>query len=279
MGKNLLFIIASLAIFGSNHKLAAQCADGYVFDFNGKSYEIVSQNKTWAAAAACAVAKGGYLVEINNAAEQAAVFSAITNLNINPANTASSDGFSSYLWLGGNDIANEGNWVWNGDNNAVTTPFWIGTASGTLVAGQYSNWGFEPDNWSGAGPAGQDALGISIINWQNGVAGEWNDISHNNSLYYVIEYNSLLDLTTVDKNTSVGIYPNPVQDNIFLYNNSGLKIEKIVFVNSIGQEIKIFQAENAITQNYDVSNFQAGVYFLQLHFEDGAILTKKIVKK
>lgn len=135
MSKNLLFVIASLAIFGSNHKIAAQCADGYVFEFNGKSYEIVSQNKTWVAAAACAVAKGGYLAEINNAAEQAGVFSAITNLNIDPANTASSDGFSSYVWLGGNDIASEGNWVWNGDNNAVTTPFWIGTASGTLVAG------------------------------------------------------------------------------------------------------------------------------------------------
>lgn len=120
---------------------------------------------------------------------------------------------------------------------------------------------------------------MSIINWQNGVAGKWNDISHNNSLYYIIEYNSLLDLTAIDKNTSIGIHPNPVQDNISLYNNSGSKIEKIVFVNSIGQEIKIFQTENAITQNYDVSNFQAGVYFLQIHFEEGTILTKKIIKK
>ena len=277
--KKIYLLISLAALLCAHYNGFSQCSTGYVFTYNGKSYEIVSQNKTWTAAAACAAAKGGYLAEINDASEQAALFAAITSLNINPANTAASDGFSSYVWIGGNDISSEGNWVWNGNNDAATIPFWIGNASGTLIFGQYSNWGFEPDNWLGAGPLGQDALGMSIINWQNGEAGEWNDINHNNALYYVIEYNALLSRIAEDKNTSVGIFPNPVQNTISVYNNSSFKIEKMVLLNSIGQEIKIFQAEHASTSDHDVSNLQTGIYFLLLYFEDGTSMIHKIIKK
>ncbi|MDR6967834.1 hypothetical protein J2X31_001848 [Flavobacterium arsenatis] len=279
MMKNVLLIIVMTAIFGLENKAVAQCAEGYVFEYNGKSYEIVSQKKTWVEAAACAVAKGGYLAEINNASEQQAIFSEILSLNLNTANTHASDGFGSYVWLGGNDIASEGNWVWNGNNDAVTIPFWTGTASGTLTPGQYSNWGLEPDNWLGAGPAGQDALGMAIINWPNGNAGQWNDVSSTNQLYYVVEYSSSLGVEDVDKNKKISVFPNPVHENIFIQNHTGLKAERIVFINSIGQELKAFSNTDANAENYDVSNFQSGIYFVAFYFEDGTSLIKKIIKK
>jgi len=39
-------------------------------------------------------------------------------------------GGASYLWLGGNDLGVEGNWVWIGDNDDTFVKFWQGTVSG-----------------------------------------------------------------------------------------------------------------------------------------------------
>ncbi|MBC8754829.1 DUF5018 domain-containing protein [Kordia sp. YSTF-M3] len=170
------------------------CADPsniYTFTYNGKIYELVRENKNWAAAAACAAERGGYLAEINDAAENAAIFNELmNNAGIVLSNTVSnSGGAASYVFLGGNDIASEGVWVWNGNNDANTTQFWQGDASGTPVGGLYNNWGVEPDNFAG----NQDALGIGLNVWPQpvgglGVAGEWNDIPASDSLYYLIEF-------------------------------------------------------------------------------------------
>jgi hypothetical protein len=40
----------------------ADTSNVYEFSFNGKSYEVVKEMKTWNSAVACAVEKGGYLV-------------------------------------------------------------------------------------------------------------------------------------------------------------------------------------------------------------------------
>lgn len=169
----------------------ANTANIYTFQYNGKTYELVRENKTWANAAACAVERGGYLAEINNAAENTAIFNELmNNAGISLNNTVSnSGGAASYVFLGANDIAAEGVWVWNGNNNADTTQFWQGDASGNAVGGLYNNWGTEPDNFAG----NQDALGIGLNVWPQptgglGVAGQWNDIPASDSLYYLIEF-------------------------------------------------------------------------------------------
>jgi hypothetical protein len=48
-------------------------------------------------------------------------------------------------WLVASDVASEGNWVWLDDGSA----FWQGGATGTPVAGAYSNWtATEPNGGS-----------------------------------------------------------------------------------------------------------------------------------
>ncbi len=65
-----LFLLVFLGFFIQN--AYSQCADTtniYKFTFNGKNYEVVKELKSWTVAAACAVERGGYLVQIGNLAD------------------------------------------------------------------------------------------------------------------------------------------------------------------------------------------------------------------
>jgi len=96
----------------------AQCANTaniYRFDYNGHTYEVVKENKNWADAVACAVARGGYLAEIDTAAENTAIFDELLNnasITLSLTSTANGGG-AAYVWLGGNDRASEGTWIWD----------------------------------------------------------------------------------------------------------------------------------------------------------------------
>jgi hypothetical protein len=166
---------------------AQDCASsGNIVSFNllGVDYEIVKENLGWVDAAACAVERGGHLAEVDSAEEQEGLFEQLNLAGILPEQTVAPDGGgASYVWLGGNDLAVEGRWIWDGDNDGDGVQFWEGTASGEPVGGHYTNWGLEPDNWSN-----QDALGLAITDWPLGVAGQWNDVDAGNLLYYIIEF-------------------------------------------------------------------------------------------
>lgn len=156
------------------------------FTHKNKKYAIILDNKTWEEAATFAVSKKAYLVHINSQEEQDAVYNAIVAASITPSKTVAPDGGgASYLWLGGNDIAEEGKWIWDGNNDGKGTHFWQGKKDGTAVNGSYENWGKEPDDYG----TGQDALGIAITDWPLGKKSQWNDIKKSNKLYFVIEYN------------------------------------------------------------------------------------------
>ncbi len=160
----------------------------YAFTYDGKNYEVVREQRTWEEAAVCAVERGGYLAEINDEAENTAIFDElINNASIFPhisMTVALDGGGASYVWIGGNDIATEGAWVWDGNNDGTTTQFWMGDFTGAPVDGLYNNWGDEPDDFGD----GQDGLGLALTDWPFGVAGQWNDVSDTNTIYYVIEY-------------------------------------------------------------------------------------------
>jgi hypothetical protein len=172
-----------LLVLTSNH-VTGQCANSsniYDFTYNGKSYEIVKENKTWIDAAACAVDRGGVLAEINDLDEQNAIVSEINNAGITFL-PGSSD--PQYMWIGGNDFLNEGNWVWDGDNDSIGAQFWMGTSTGNPVGGLFNNWGNDPDNY-----LGQHALAMSLICWAPPCeTGLWTDMDHTNTIYYIIEY-------------------------------------------------------------------------------------------
>ena len=167
----------------------------YSFEYNNSTYEIVKINKSWTNAASLAKQWGGKLVEINDQLEQDAIQNEFLNADITNNNTRAGDGGGgAYLWIGGNDFANEGNWTWDGKNEGNGTQFWDGNGStGTLVPGQFANWGLvrdlngdlvEPDDFQ----SGQDVLAISLDGWLYGIQGEWNDLSRTNNLFFIVEY-------------------------------------------------------------------------------------------
>jgi hypothetical protein len=271
--KNLLqlFLFALCSVTAT-----AQCVETsavHSFTYDGKTYEIIKDNKNWVDAAACAVERGGYLAEVNSSEEQEAIFEQILALQIDPEDTKAPDGYSSYVWLGGNDIVEEGKWIWNGNNDATSVQFWQGTVTGSVVGGLYNNWGNEPDN--SASGTGQDALGLAIIDWPLGDAGQWNDVKHTNELYFVVEYNTLvLGADTVERSLTT-VYPNPASDLIFI--NSDKEIAGIVISNSVGQQVQTFNSPDNGALNLE--QFERGIYFLNLQFSDGTAVMKKIIKE
>jgi hypothetical protein len=245
-------IFTSLALFAalsSNAQCLADSAANIVFfNYEGKVYEIVKETKNWADAATCAVERGGSLVEINSQEEQDTIWSALQIAGITLPNTTAPDGGgSAYLWIGGNDLAAEGAWVWDGNADGLSVQFWQGTASGNPVGGHFNNWGNEPDDFNG----NQDNLGLALNNWPLGIAGQWNDIASTNELYYVIEHP--INSNTIDEadKSAFNLYPNPANEEItillpfifdmpkeqkiFIYANDGKLIETVLIT---GETIK-----------------------------------------
>ncbi|MDR0507514.1 MAG: hypothetical protein LBH32_11980 [Dysgonamonadaceae bacterium] len=165
------------------------------------SYQIVKTAKTWSDAVADAVAKGGYLTEIESQEEQDAIWQAVQKSGISPTyRTATDGGGIGYLWIGATDRSVEGIWLWNEAGKTI----WMGDGNGSAPEGSYYNWGGkasghtnEPDNYTDqqSSPKGQNAAAIGLAAWPNGAslplgtAGEWNDIAESNQMYYVVEFN------------------------------------------------------------------------------------------
>ena len=100
--KKLLFIILGITA----HLTYSQCADStkiYTFYLNSHTYEVVKENKTWTAAAACAVQRGGYLVEINDVVEQDTLFFELVNRAWIVFSQTKSVFNWGTVWLGRND--------------------------------------------------------------------------------------------------------------------------------------------------------------------------------
>ncbi len=161
------------------------------FTIGETAYRLVTTLRTWDAAQADAVAKGGNLVCIDDVTENDAILSNIAGL---VTTTAPDGGGTAYAWIGGKETS-EGTYAWAA-NPAL--PFWRGGKSGSAQNGLYENWGRlsspyggpEPDNY-----AGQNRAAIAIASWpsfaygeQIGDAGQWNDIKGTNTLHYIIEW-------------------------------------------------------------------------------------------
>jgi hypothetical protein len=263
--KNLLFLCTTLAAGNTlNAQYAITQGNTVPFTIGGISYEIVKDNQTWVNAAACAVARGGKLAEINSQAEQDSLFYFVQLANIDPANTIASDGAnSSYIWLGGNDMTSEGTWVWDGDNDGNTTPFWQGTASGSPINNQFNAWGFEPDNFLQI----QHALGMAIINFPNGPAGTWNDVSPSNTLYYVIEFNSTAGIPEEVK-PDFSAFPNPFHDQLTIQLATAAAGTTYVLSDQSGRTVSNGTLPSAVS-NIVLSTLPAGSYFLHIEGQTG----------
>ncbi|MFT6502131.1 MAG: hypothetical protein ACJASQ_002256 [Crocinitomicaceae bacterium] len=279
--KSLLPLTAlSILLLGSSIS-NAQCvinpSNVYAFTYNGTDYELVRENKTWTEAASCAVISGGHLAEINDQAEQDAVYNEIiTNGGITASNTVAPDGGgASYVWIGGNDLGTEGEWIWDGANTGSGTQFWQGTSSGSPIGGLYNNWGNEPDDFNG-----QDGLGLAITDWPLGVTSQWNDVDDGNSLYYLIEYpNTTGTIVICYLSNDLAVYPNPVQDQLHVLNESeGEPFSQFTIIDATGKIVKSINASTEMEQTIDVSTLNQGVYFINIDFTNGTSVQKKFVK-
>ena len=195
---SLILVVFCLGCTGHDPEAKA----GLVFVHDGHTYEIVKTKKTWDQASTAAAGQqkygvAGYLVRINSAEENQAIFDQlIANIPSSEfANTAAPDGGGgSYAWIGATDAGTEGEWIWSKGGDQ----FWSGGKDGSPVGSLYSNWGTvngiqnEPDNYNNY----QNVAAISLNGWPKsdqhlGSASQWNDINADNQLYYVIEYDAV----------------------------------------------------------------------------------------
>ncbi|MDG1930172.1 MAG: T9SS type A sorting domain-containing protein [Flavobacteriaceae bacterium] len=267
----------------------AQCANTaniYRFDFNGHTYEVVKENKSWTEAVACAVARGGYLAEINNAAENTAIFDELlNNANITLSLTSTNNGGgAAYVWLGGNDRATEGAWIWDGDNTGVSSSFWSGSASGSPTNAAYTNWGTtggignEPDNYLG----NQNGLAIGLNAWPTsmssgfryGVAGQWNDILDTETLFYLIEYNTILSHDTPEKAENGRVY---VHDSQLFIEAANTPIASVTLYDLTGKKVFFVKIKTAI-KPIDVSALVEGIYLVKVNTKNGNTFVQRIRK-
>jgi hypothetical protein len=116
----------------------------------GHYYEQVGPRQ-WADAEAYAVAVGGHLVTINDPAEQGWLAATFTDPN---------------LWIGMNDLAVEGSWVWSSGEPVTYSNFTPDEPNNCTRCG--------PPDGTGAYPAGED---VAVMNWTSPWAGVgWNDL-------------------------------------------------------------------------------------------------------
>lgn len=281
MNKLYTYILLFLCInmYYVNVQICADASDIYSFNYNGHTYEFVKEKKSWTDAAACAVARKGYLAEINDAAENAAIFNALTSTNadINTSLTTPNnvDG-AAYVLIGGNDITTEGTWIWDGDNTGTSTQFWSGTASGSAQNSAYNNWGTtgftqnDPDDYQ----VGQDGLAIALTNWPLGAASQWNDITDTETIFYLIEHDTVLSNAA----------PEQIEDSrVFIYENQ-LFIEAVntpiasVVLYDLTGKIVFSLATEVIPKPIDVSQFVTGIYLAEIFAQNGNTFVQRVKK-
>jgi hypothetical protein len=270
----------------------------YSFMFQGKKYEIVKELYSWAIAAQCATDRGGYLVQINSRAEQDTVYRSIVNGAKIPVNykTVLDGGGVAYLWIGATDKGTEGTWLWDGNNDGIGTHFWTGqgsagNGSGTAVGNNYNNWGGasvnpnnssrrnEPDDYAGA----QDGAAIALSGWPGGsgalgIAGEWNDISTTNQIYFIIEYDSTSSTHPDELRTQVTVFPNPAVNEISITSAGSMNpVTGIKIYNLLGS--LVYVKTNIRTNNYKIElpDFQSGAYFIHINLDNGESVVRKVM--
>lgn len=273
MKQAFITVFVLLILTGQSFSQCADISNIYTFTYNGKKYEVVKEKKNWVDAAACAVERGGYLVEINDLDEQNAVYDAIINgAGVSPTYTSISNGGGiAYVWIGATDQQNEGVWLWDGNNDNIGMNFWTGQGAnglgnGSPVDSAYYNWGGtsvgvpkEPDNYNGQ----QHHAAIGLAGWPAGttnlgVAGEWNDIIGSSSLYFVIEFDESIGVGnhSIQKSGSMCFYPNPATDKITV--NGERAFVSIELFNILGQ--RIYMGTN---REISLASYKKGVYFIK----------------
>ncbi len=247
------------------------------FDFNGHSYEVVKEMKSWADAVDCAEERGGILAEIADSAEQDAIYSAIVGVAAVALDYTSvaNGGGSAYVWIGATDIDAEGQWVWDGNHDGVSTLFWTGEGAngagdGVAEPGAWANWGGmksgtanEPDDFGN----NQDGGAICLTGWPSGTTmlgdtSEWNDIQATSLCYFVIEYDHILGLNE-EEGSKPQVFPNPAVNQVQI-SIPGNSSRRVVVYNETGQLIVDRMIAGNSTTVVSLQEFYGGAFVISI---------------
>ena len=144
-------LVANALSLAAAAPVVAAVLDGPIVNpANGHSYYLLSQND-WTGSQAEAVALGGHLVTIDDPAENTWVFQTLSTFG----------GTDRALWIGYNDKASEGSFVWS---------------SGMIPGGTLWSGG-QPDNgFPGPDPPGEDYVHML---WPTHITESlWNDFQN-----------------------------------------------------------------------------------------------------
>lgn len=111
--------------------------------YNGHTYYLVAENSakqriTWANAETYAASLGGHLATVNDAAENAFLLSTFQESAIAAKASAHPNGGLLSMWIGYNDAASEGNFVWSGGGGTGYTNWAAGEPSGNQSDEDYA---------------------------------------------------------------------------------------------------------------------------------------------
>jgi hypothetical protein len=103
----------------------------------------------------------------------------------------------------------------------------------------------------------------------------WNIIVYDFTTTYGFDDICTLSVSDFEKLNLISVYPNPVQNKLWLDNPSQIKIEKVEILNVSGQIISSF---TSVRDYLNVESLIAGVYFVRISNKQSSI-TLKVIKK
>ncbi|HMP30914.1 MAG TPA: HYR domain-containing protein, partial [Saprospiraceae bacterium] len=197
--------------------------------YNGSAYYQSQSLLNWEDARINAIANGGHLVTISSVGENQFIFE---NL----------DSESQNLWIGLNDIAEEGNFTW---------------ANGQPLT--YTNWNDnEPNNFLG----NENAVVLETVN-----GGQWNDVPIEDNFTYILEIPNIGGVREQIVGLSSGSeFPIGTTTNIFVFTNANGSETICTFdvTVDVNNTIPTITCPNSIIVNNDIDLCGATVIFENL---------------
>lgn len=177
----------------------------------------------------------------------------------------------------------------NQDYIAITAPHIYGNEVGEVYFYKIDATGswVEDQIIQGNDTAAEDFYGWSIaMNDSEMIVGsprEDHDINGNNEMgdagsAYIFKDPNILEVSDIELDSNVlQLYPNPT--NTFLKIESTSKIITAYRVYNVnGALLKEFTNLSTNVSVFDTSNYNNGIYFLKINFEDGSSVSRKIIK-
>jgi hypothetical protein len=77
--------------------------------------------------------------------------------------------------------------------------------------------------------------------------------------------------------TQIQVYPNPVNDKLFIVMPEMLKIKRVSMINHLGQVLENWNTENTSELELNITNYPKNVYLIKLETESAVFYEKVII--